>query len=53
MNAKHLQILRLASPLVVSLVLTAALLVVVRSALAVPRLGRRGLLAPAAVQLVR
>ena len=36
MNAKHLQILRLASPLVVSLVLTAALLVVVGSALAVP-----------------
>ena len=39
MNAKHLQLLRRASPLVLSLVLAAALLVVVRSALAVPRLG--------------
>ena len=40
MNAKHQQILRRASPLVLSLVLAAALLVVVRSALALPRLGR-------------
>ncbi len=40
MNTKHLQLLRRASPLVLSLVLAAALLVVVRSALAVPRLGR-------------
>jgi Tol biopolymer transport system component len=39
MNAKHQQLLRRASPLVLSLVLAAALLVVVRSALAVPRLG--------------
>ncbi len=40
MNEKHLQLLRRASPLVLSLVLAAALLVAVRSALAVPRLGR-------------
>ncbi len=40
MNSKHLQLLRRASPLVLSLVLAAALLVVVRSALALPRLGR-------------
>ncbi len=39
MTTKHQQILRLASALVLSLVLATALLVVVRSALAVPRLG--------------
>ncbi len=39
MSAKHQQLLRRASPLVLSLVLAAALLVVVGSALAVPRLG--------------
>ncbi len=37
MNAKHQKLLRRVSPLVVSLVMAAALLVVVRSALAVPR----------------
>ncbi len=39
MNAERQQILWRASPLVLSLVLAAALLVVVRSALALPRLG--------------
>ncbi len=39
MNAKRQQLLRRASPPVLSLVLAAALLVVVRSALALPRLG--------------
>ncbi len=39
MNAKHQKLLRRASPLVLSLVLAATLLVVARSALAVPRLG--------------
>ncbi len=37
MNARHQQLLRRASPLVLSLVLAAVLLVVVRSALALPR----------------